>query len=163
LLQVDNVGLLLLWPYLPSLLRQWGLVEEGRFVDSQAQQQAACWLHSWLWGEANKEQRSAHLAKILCGWPLSAALEPQLPLSDHIAASLEATLNSLQKQIPSLHRCSTQDMRTWFLLRPGELRRREGYWHLQVQKDHYDILLGDLLPIPMVCLPWLELPIKVDW
>jgi len=163
-LLVSNAGLALLWPLLPGLLRQLGVLRDGRFIDAMAQRRAVTWLDGGIWQDSHPAEWRTPLTKLLCAWPLTEALQPwELP-DDKTLAILEDLLNSLPAQIPGLARCSAQDIRRWFLQRPGQLLWRDGHWCLQVEPDASDILLAEVpWPLQHVLLPWLESAVELDW
>jgi hypothetical protein len=164
--QVDNAGLILLWPLLPGLFRRWGLLDKGQFIDTGAQEQAICRLDSWLWQSQQAAEWRMVLTKVLCGWPMAQALmrsdqDEGLP---EAGQDLDALLRDLVAQTPGLQRCDQNDIRYGFLQRPGTLHHENQRWHLLVEPDASDVLLGELpWPVSQVSLPWLETFIEVKW
>lgn len=164
--QVDNAGLILLWPLLPGLFRRWGLLEKGQFIDADAQEQAICRLDSWLWQSRQPLEWRMVLTKVLCGWPMAQVLarndqDEGLPLAWQ---DLDALLRDLAAQTPGLQRCDQEDIRHGFLQRTGTLSYENQRWHLQVEPDASDVLLGQLpWPVSQVSLPWLDAPVEVTW
>ncbi|WP_227106134.1 contractile injection system tape measure protein [Chromobacterium rhizoryzae] len=163
-LPVENIGLILLWPLLPSRFQQWGVLEGKRFVGPDARRKAVCWLDCWLWQDEGGLDVRTLFTKWLCDWPIDYLLYPQEILPADVAATLDDMLASLLRQTPSLHRCSPQDVRAWFLLRSGELWQEDDIWHLRVVPEPCDLLLRDLpWPITSIPLPWLKTPLQVEW
>lgn len=161
---VDNAGLVLLWPFLPGMFRRLGLLVEDRFVDKSAQCQAVCWLDGWLWGDRMQGEWRTPLTKLICGLTLETPLFPWAEPDATVLASLDLLLQSLPAQIPTLARCSADDLRRWFLQRPGSLYWKERQVHVQVEPDACDVLLADLpWSREQLLLPWLESPLKVVW
>ena len=184
ILPVSNAGLALLWPMLPRWLNQVGLVDGQRFIDEAARHKAVQWLDALVWGwshqgekdkkdEKGRDQEDVTsewrmlLAKHLCGLPLETLLEPWEHTSAEraaLAGQQEQWLAILPRQLSQLQRCSVQDLRNMFLQRPGQLRRDDDHWVLDVDTDASDVLLYDVpWPMTQVVLPWLDQPLAVAW
>jgi hypothetical protein len=164
--QVDNAGLILLWPLLPGLFRRWGLLDQGKFIDACAQEQAIYRLDCWLWESHKPAEWRMALTKVLCGWSMAQALARTDQDEDLPAAvqDLDALLHDLATQTPGLLRCDQNDIRHGFLQRPGILHHENQRWHLWVEADASDVLLRQLpWPVSQVSLPWLDAPIEVTW
>jgi hypothetical protein len=163
-LEVSNAGVVLLWPLLPGLLSQLGVVERGRFVDPSARIHAVCWLDALVWRDGATAEWRTPLTKLLCGYPLEEPLFPWAVPDDAVAAQLEAWLSAIPAQLPGLARCTAGDLRRLFLQRPGDLVWKQAHWTLRVQPDASDILLADVpWPLNHFALPWLDDPMKIDW
>ncbi len=161
---VSNAGLVLLWPLLPSLLGQMGLVVDKRFIDQQAQINAVCWLDGLIWQDNLTAEWRTPMTKLLCGLPLEAALFPWSHPEADTVRQLDDWLAAILQQLPSLMRCSANDLRSFFLQRPGELSWQKSHWQLQVEGDVSDVLLREVpWPLNQLILPWLDTPIEIIW
>ncbi|MDI2146133.1 hypothetical protein KBJ94_29230 [Pseudomonas sp. ITA] len=161
---VSNAGLVVIWPLLPGVFSQLGLQKDGQFIDEQAQCRAVCWLDEWLWGDGAQAEWRTPLTKLLCGLTPDAPLFPWAELTAEASAGLDGLLQALLAQIPALTRCSADEVRRWFLQRPGSLLWKNRQWTLQVEADAGDVLLMDLpWPKDNVPFPWMETPLKILW
>ncbi|MBY0446527.1 MAG: hypothetical protein K2Q15_15130, partial [Burkholderiales bacterium] len=162
--EVDNAGLLLLWPLLPGLFQRWGLVEQGRFIDDRAQARAVSYLDGWVWQDEGPAAWRTQLTQRLCGWPTDVPLPCWDPPDTNVLTSLDAILQGIAAQTPSLQRCGLLELRAWFLQRPGQWRERDGNGWLRVQPEGCDALLQELpWPMERIFLPWMQGPISVQW
>ena len=65
--------------------------------------------------------------------------------------------------MPSIYRTEIR-LPEILIQRPGKLRRSGTGWHLTVEQQSIDILLGTLpWGLSEIRLPWLEYPLRVDW
>jgi hypothetical protein len=161
---VCNAGLVLLWPLLPGVFSRLGLQKDGQFIDQCAQYSAVGWLDEWLWENRELAEWRMPFTKLLCGMALDTSLFPSPVPNAAAMASLDELLNALLAQIPALKHCSGDDMRRWFLQRPGWLHCKDQQWTLQVEQDACDVLLVDLpWPKNHVLLPWMESPLNIIW
>ncbi|MGS0755737.1 contractile injection system tape measure protein [Roseateles sp. GG27B] len=73
-------------------------------------------------------------------------------------------LAAVRNHWKALENTSAEGLRLSFLQRRGLLRRAEGAWQLHLQAEAFDVLF-DLLPwsISLVKLPWMPLPLMVEW
>jgi hypothetical protein len=163
-LSVPNAGLVLLWPLLPGLLRQLGLLEEQQFSSPQAQLEAVCWLDGLIWGDEAMAEWRTPLGKLLCGLPLESLLVPWSSPEPEVNEQMLEWLAAIPAQLPGLHRCSANDLRSLFLQRPGQLIQTQSGWQLSVEADASDFLLSQLpWALDFFRFPWMEKPLQVKW
>lgn len=170
-LEVCNAGIVLLWPFLPGLLMECGLLAavEGvpggmSFVDAGASHAAVCLLDHLVWGEPRPEVESGKLNKLLCAVPLEQPINSQGLKHSMAVSAFERCFKQLLAQWPALASLTPQDLRVLFLQRPGYLHATNHGWRLQVKSDACDILLAEA-PWPMhtLYLPWLSSPLSIEW
>ncbi len=163
---VPLAGLVLLHPYLPRLLNGCGLVDhKGRAIDDASLPRACALLHALACGDVQAAEHQLPLIKLLLGRAPDDAFNDSLPRP--MAADLEeidSLLVAVRNHWKALGNTSVDGLRLSFLQRRGLLRKADGAWHLQMQAEGFDMLL-DLLPwsISLVKLPWMPLPLMVDW
>ncbi len=162
---VNCAGLVLLWPMLPGLFRQQGLVEGKRFVSPQAQQQAAACL-DWLScaGDNSETWQCSKVSLLLCGLATETQVAAEWP-DDNQQQILQQWLAQLPHLLPGTwQKLSPTDIRMWFLQRPGWLPAEPEENILYVKPEVFDVLLNDWpWPVNLAALPWLEQPITVRW
>ncbi|CAQ84891.1 MULTISPECIES: contractile injection system tape measure protein [Photorhabdus] len=161
--QVKNAGILILWPMLPALFNQLGLLEKQKFIHRQTQFSAVNFLDYLIWGTEKTPAERKRLNNVLCGLMVnenteSISLEPEKQL---IA---DQWLDAMTVQLPSWKKLSRNDVRQLFLQRPGELLTNEQEIKITIQQQPFDALLADWpWPLNIARLPWLDLPLRIDW
>ncbi|WP_143135186.1 contractile injection system tape measure protein [Burkholderia ubonensis] len=161
---VSHAGVVLLWPVLPGLFRQLGLLEGKRFLSRPAQHQAAACL-DWLAREELPPQEPPTISRWLCGLTPGNAVGEALRPNDAVQEMLGHWLTRLPLSLPTnWQKLSTGDIRQWFLRRPGWLSADPGQFTLHVQPEVFDVLLNDWSwPVNLAALPWLDQPLTVRW
>ncbi|WP_368565966.1 contractile injection system tape measure protein [Pseudoxanthomonas sp. UTMC 1351] len=160
---VANAGVTLLWPLLPGLFRQLGLLDEDRFIDRDVCRRAAHCMDHLAWADAKTDDDRLSLSKLLCGLPL---LEPPLHCEpdDNSMGVIDNWLETVIGQLPAWSRLGNRAVRQMFLQRPGWLQSDLDATVLHVQPDMYDVLLSDWpWPINIAALPWLKEPLNIRW
>jgi hypothetical protein len=162
-ISIGNGGITLLWPLLPGLFEQLGLLEGKRFLHRQAQLNAVCWLDELIWADGEYAEWRMPLNKLLCGLPLDTRLEWTPP--DSVATEvMRHWLSTLTERLPGWKRLGPEDIRQLFLQRPAWLVPANGSFTLYIQPEVYDVLLNDWpWPKNVLMLPWLMQPLTIDW
>jgi len=167
---VPLAGLVLLHPYLPRLLKGCGLVDAARnaaaiHIADSALPRACAVLHALACGDGEATEHQLPLIKLLLGRapddPLTAAV-PRPTATDR--EEIEGLLVAVRSHWKALGNTSVEGLRLSFLQRRGLLRQADGAWQMHLQAEAFDMLL-DLLPwsISLVKLPWMALPLMVEW
>jgi hypothetical protein len=162
---VEGAGLVLLWPFLETLLRRLALLQEdGQFCGAEERLQAVALLGFLVDGDPRPPEWRLSLAKLLGGLALEepGALEEPLDAAaqGEAMALLQAALahgeGSLGDDLPTL--------RERWLQRPGWLEPRPGCWLLRVEQRDGDALL-EALPWrwDWIRLPWMAELLQVAW
>ncbi|SMF97688.1 hypothetical protein SAMN02949497_0258 [Methylomagnum ishizawai] len=161
---LDNAGLVILWPFLKSLFDRLGLLREADFRDAAARQRGVILLHYLASGLTEPPEYLLPLNKLLCGLDLETVFEPETALTEAETAEGEHLLAAVIDQAPILNHMSIQGFRGSFLLRAGALSVRDGAWLLRVERETYDLVL-ERFPwgFAWVKLPWMPLPLRVEW
>ncbi|HET9976056.1 MAG TPA: contractile injection system tape measure protein [Burkholderiaceae bacterium] len=159
-----DAGLVLLHPYLPTLLRATGCAVDDALIPAQLPRAAAL-LHALVTGRDEAFEFELTLAKLLLGLAPGAPLPPG-PLAIDAAARAEADalLDAAIGHWPALGGTGVEAFRASFLAREGSLAQRDDGWHLRVADEPFDVLLGRLpWGIGLVRLPWMDAPLRVHW
>ncbi|MEK9495804.1 contractile injection system tape measure protein [Photorhabdus sp. P32] len=161
--QVNNAGILILWPMLPALFNQFSLLEEQRFIHRQAQFSAVNFLNYLIWGEEEIPAELKILNNVLCGLMVDEIIK-LLPLEPEKQLIIDQWLDAIISQLSGWKKLSRNDVRQLFLQRPGELLINEQEIKITVEHQPFDILLSNWpWPLNIAKLPWLDHPLKIDW
>ncbi|MCA6220833.1 contractile injection system tape measure protein [Photorhabdus antumapuensis] len=161
--QVNNAGILVLWPILPALFNQLGLIEKQKFIHRQAQFSAVDLLDYLIWGNEKVPIEHKGLNHILCGFMADENIE-SMPIEPEKQLITEQWLDAVIAQLPAWKKLSHNDVRQLFLQRPGELRIDEQEINITIQHQPFDALLADWpWPLNIAKLPWLDHPVLINW
>ncbi|MDB6367980.1 contractile injection system tape measure protein [Photorhabdus bodei] len=161
--QISNAGILILWPMLPALFNQLGLLEGEKFIHRQAQYHAANFLDYLIWETEETSIERNRLNNVLCGLTAdenseSILLEPEKQLIT------SQWLDTIIAQLPGWKKLSGNDVRQLFLQRPGELLANEQEIKITIQQQPFDALLTEWpWPLNIAKLPWLDHSLLIDW
>lgn len=165
-LAVDDGGLVILWPFLDTLLSRLELIdpEQKLFLGEEARNQAIALLSFLVEGDPDPPEWRLPLAKVLGGlsplapWRLAEPLEPEM------LAEGERLLEAVIAHAGLVEKVQPEDLRTLVLRRPAVLSSRTGAWLLRVERRAEDALL-ERLPWgwSWIRLPWMEHPLQVEW
>ena len=159
---IDNAGLILLHPFLPSYFQTLGIVMDKQLVYPE---RALGLLHYLITGEITSPEYELVLPKLLCGLPVFAPVESKKQISTNELEESTALLKAVINHWSALSNTSVDGLREAFLQRRGKLSQKEdGDWLLQVESRTLDILLGQLpWSFNMIQLPWMDRLLWVDW
>jgi hypothetical protein len=165
-LQVDGAGLVLLWPFLETLLDrlEW-LSPERQFVGAAQQQRAMALLGFLVDGDPKPPEWRLPLVKLLCGASLESLWELEGDLSEVEQGEAEKLLEAALAHAEGRLGEEIAVLRGQWLQRPGLLTRRPGAWLLVVQgRDDLDGALEQLSwSCSWIRLPWMTELIQVAW
>ncbi|CAQ84193.1 MULTISPECIES: contractile injection system tape measure protein [Photorhabdus] len=161
--QVNNAGILVLWPMLPTLFNQFGLFEKQKFIHRQAQFRAVNLLDYLIWGNEETQTERKILNCVLCGLIADEDTE-SIPIEPEKQQVIEQWLDAVISQLPAWKKLSRNDSRQLFLQRPGELLTNEQEIKITVQPQPFDALLNNWpWPLNIAKLPWLDRPLLINW
>ena len=161
---VANAGLVLLWPFLPTLFERLGYLANQQFRSEAAQQRAALLLHFLATGSEGTPDLQLPLNKLLCGIGQAQSLPRALVFTNAEKATSEDMLQAAISRWGAVKNSSVYGLRTTFLQRPGQLEWLPERVMLSVETQTVDVLL-DRLPwaIGLLKLPWMAAPLHVSW
>ncbi|KER01853.1 hypothetical protein LGZ99_04060 [Photorhabdus temperata] len=160
---VNNAGILILWPMLPTLFNQLGLLEAQKFIHHQAQFNAVDLLDYLIWGTEERPAERKALNYVLCGLMADKDIQ-SIPIEPEKQLIIDQWLDAVIHQLPGWKKLSRNDVRQLFLQRPGELLADEQAIKITIQHQPFDALLADWpWPLNIAKLPWLDRPLRIDW
>ncbi len=164
LLEVNNAGLVLLWPYLEMFFRELDLLEDDNFKDEESTWKGVHFLHYLGFGDTPAEEQDWALNKILCGLEISEMVPAEVIVQPHEKEECEHLLQAVIRNWKVLKNTSAEGLRQAFLRRNGIIKEDANGYILEVEKTAFDVLLEKLTwPISVVRLPWMPGLIHVKW
>jgi hypothetical protein len=161
---IDNAGLVLLAPFLPSVFKELKLLKNGVF----ASESAACRAVHIMQYAITKAQRASEnelvLNKVLCNIPVDEPIEREIELTDAEKSNVGDLLDSVIRHWTVLKGTSPDGLREGFLQRQGKLQSAENGWKLIVERKTLDILLSKVpWAFSIIKLPWMDSLVFVEW
>lgn len=161
---ITNAGLLLLWPLLPQLFSQFGLLGEERFISGNTQWQAMYCLERLVWGEVIPTDERLVLNRLLCGVSFLIPAPQTSLLSVLQQQQIDVWLGAIGQQLAGWQQLSLTDIRQLFLQRAGEINMEGTCPQIIVQSEPYDFLLKDWpWPMMLASYPWAKQPLTIVW
>lgn len=172
---VGNAGLVLANPYLPTLFRKLGILQEpeeggedeedGEGLGNRAAASRAVHLLQYLVdGRTSAPEPELVLNKVLCGLAPETPVDVDYEPGDEERETLDDLLRTMLSNWPALSGTSVAGLRETFLQRDGRLTRREDGWYLKVQRKTLDVLVDQVPWSLAVIYPrWMPAPLHVDW
>lgn len=161
-LYLENAGLVLLHPFLPTFFEALGMAKAGELTQPH---RAALLL---LYLATNRTVAPEHLLplnKLLCGLPLDEPVPGRIRLTKKEKTEAQNLLEAVINHWVVLKNTSTENLQGSFLCREGKLTlQADGEWRLRVEQKTWDVLL-DSLPwgISVIRLPWMKEMLNVEW
>ena len=104
------------------------------------------------------------LNKVLCGLPLTAAVEAGIDLSLTEKELCEGLLIAVISHWSAIGTSSLEGFRGNWLVRDATLSEKTDNWDLIVEKRPYDLLLErSPFSYSIIKLPWMPKPLYVTW
>lgn len=160
---VNNAGLVLLTPFIPTLFERLGFIDSGKFSNSSSESKAVHLLQYLCSGIMEAGEHEMVLNKILCGLELGKPIEKKVELTDEDRAIADGLLEAVIQQWSIIKNTSIDGLRESFLMRDGKIIIGEDY-ELRVEQKSYDMLL-DQVPwgFNRVKFSWMNKMISVAW
>ena len=135
-----------------------------RLRDEEAASRAVHLLQYLVDGRPDRPEPLLVLNKLLCGLPVSAAVERSIEPTDAERETCDTLLRSMIENWPIVRGTSIAGLRETFLQREGKLTFSDAGWRLQVQRKTLDVLV-DQIPwsIGVVFYPWMPRALHVTW
>ena len=161
---IENAGLCLLAPYLPTFFNHLGLIKNGNFKNKGSAHRALYLLEYVVSGRQRNYEYVMQLNKLLCGLNIDESITGYKRLTALERSESEDLIISVITHWKALKSTSQKGFRSSFLQRKGILTEDENVWILQVERKGYDLLL-DSIPwsFNLIKFPWMEKMIQVEW
>ena len=161
---VQNAGIILIHPFLPTLFEELGYVKSGSFIDEVGRHRAIHLIQYLANGEFETAEPDLSLNKLLCGLPFELPVERRLDLSSREKEEAEHLLKTVVGHWKALKNTSPDGLRVNYFMREGKLAFTEMGWKLLVEQKTQDIMLGRLpWGIGVVKMPWMLDMLRVEW
>ena len=161
---IANAGMVIFWPYLQQLFRDFNLMQGTEFINEKHLEKAVLLTQFLVNGEFETEEFQLPLNKILCGWPIEKPVGKVMIFEENEKAIVEDFLKEIIKNWPALKNTSIAGLRETFLQRNGILRESQQKWTLKIERKTVDILRDSLpWPISIIKLPWMNKILYVEW
>lgn len=162
---LNNAGLILIYPYLKTMFEGFGWVKTNHFVNEECRSKAILMTDYLVYND--REIISEHdlvLNKILCGMELREALDPLVFLSTEEKGEARGLLEAAVGHWSTLKNTSIEGYQLSFLRRDGVLEYGESCWRLKVERKSFDLLLETLpYTISIIRLPWMNEKLIIEW
>ena len=163
-IEINNAGIVLLWPYLTMFFKETGLLSEKEFVDLACQQKAVHLLHYLVFKGKEAEEHEWALNKILCGMDISDFVPVEFEVTEAEKKECNNLLISAINNWKALKSTTPEGLRQAFLQRTGVLEDDRDGPKIKIETKGVDILLNRLpYPISIIKLPWIKGLIHVEW
>ncbi|MEP5364314.1 MAG: contractile injection system tape measure protein [Reichenbachiella sp.] len=161
---LENAGLALLNPYLPTLFERCLLTEDGKFISRDHQEQAVLLLQHLMLDDPLLDEHQLPLNKVLCGLPVDAPIRAEIDVNKNQREMLDGLINAVIDYWSIIGSSSIEGFRGSWLWRKGKLEHREDSWELRVEQNSYDMLMDHLpFSITPIKYSWMDKPINVSW
>lgn len=161
---LEQAGLVLLNPFLPTLFERMGWVENEAFVGTAERESAVHLLGYLATGRTNLNEAELVLEKLMCGMELEDPLDTVVSFEQTQLDEAEDLLRSAIGYWEKLGKVSPEEFRDTFLAREGKLTPTGDGWHLKIERRSFDILL-QFIPwgYGIIRFPWMAKMLHVDW
>lgn len=161
---INNAGLVLLNPFIPTFFVKVGVMNGGKFISEEAQLRAVHLLQYLVDGSVSSPEHMLVLNKILCNLPIEEPVPAGITLTDAEKDVAAGLLNAVLANWDKMKNTSVDGLRGSFLIRAGSLIFKEDAWHLKIEQRGYDVLLQTLpWGIGMIKMSWMDKFLYVEW
>ena len=161
---INNAGLVITQPFLPTFFERLGLLKEKAFHSKEDQQKAVCYLQYLATGKTENIQTDLFLNKIICGLPVSEDVPLHIDLKPQEEELAEGLIKAIIDHWRAIGQQSVEGFRGTWLIREGLLTEEENGWKLIVEKRAYDVLINQIpFSFSTIKFPWMEKSLYVNW
>jgi hypothetical protein len=161
---IENSGLVILWLFLERFFDRLQLLNGHNFKDAAARHRGAGLLQYIATEDPSPPEYQMTLNKLICGIDPEEVLDFGPAVTEAEAEACLNLLSAVVENAPVLRNMSHDGFRGSFLLRKGVVSAGEASWILRVERETFDLVL-DRFPwsFSWVKLPWMEIPLGVEW
>ncbi|MBT1699066.1 hypothetical protein KK083_19380 [Fulvivirgaceae bacterium PWU4] len=162
---ISNAGLVLIAPFLPSLLERSGYTGDRAFVDRAVAEKAVLLFQDIVHPAAEAyAEFELPLNKILCGLNVTHPVNLQDHPDQDARAEADDLVSAVLEQTTAFRNISPEGFRNAFLRREGVLTDHGNHLLLKVSRETFDIVLEKVpWQYHVVRFPWMTLPLVVEW
>jgi Contractile injection system tape measure protein len=172
----SNAGVVLLHPFLPTLFRNFELLDENNdWVSVAHQLEAIYWIHYLATGQTDPSEDELTVAKLLTGFPLTEvipvyAMEPDSAFLKRLqdpktAQELTDLLQVVRDNWRPMRNCTWEGLRTDFLTRSARIHQTNSMQYVLTVEPHtFDLMLPfKEWGVSMIKFSWMEEVLYVEW
>jgi hypothetical protein len=161
---VTNAGIVIMQTLLPGLFSRANLLKEGAFVSEEAKRKGVHIVQFLATGQTGTEERDLTLNKLLCGLQISDPVAEDVQLTPNEKEFCLGALKATISHWTAIGNNSTDEFRSNWLIRDGNLTAAAAGYELEVEKRAYDIVLSrSPYSFSTIKFDWMEKPIYVSW
>ena len=161
---IENAGLCLLSPYLPSLWKNLAYTENNSFKNHLDACKAVALIEYMATGLIDQPEYRLQFNKLLCGFSVHDLPAENINPTENETAEADSLLEAVISNWKAIKSTSINGFRGSFLQRKGILTEKENHWLLQIERKDYDILLNSLpWGYSTIKFPWMNKHIQVEW
>ena len=159
---IQNAGLVLLAPFLPTLLERVGVASDGALKDPGM---AMALMHYLACGEEGPAEFQVVLPKVLCGWEIETPIDLPGTIPAVMKDEARQLLESAVAHWAILKDTSAAGLQEAFLSRAGKISQtRNDDWLLQVEQRPFDMLIQQLpWSFKLIKLSWMTRLLRTEW
>ncbi|CAL2093886.1 conserved protein of unknown function [Tenacibaculum sp. 190524A02b] len=162
-LYVENVGIILVHPFLKYFFKNLELFDEEK-KELINPVKAAHLLHYIATKETKAYENNMLFEKILCGIPENQPINRFVDITENEKEEVENMLKSMLSNWTKMESSSIELLRNEFLQRSGKLTIKKGKIHVKVERKPQDILINNInWNISIIKFPWIKNLIQVAW
>ena len=164
-ININNSGLVLLWPFLYSLFEKLGYIENKKFKSEDLRQKSILLTHYLVFKNIDFKEEELILNKIMLGVEISYEIDVSKKLSDIELEMCDSLIEGVIKNWDKMANTSPQTFRETFLARNGVLNKKDSSnYSLHVEKKPYDIILTTIpWNIKRIQTLFMDNVINVEW
>ncbi len=162
---INNAGLVIIYPFLRSLFETVGLLKSANH-QLEIDRAAPVVLQYILQGVHEVAEHDLPLNKILCGLAPATFVPCRMELSRGCIQACDELLTAVIGHWGALKGMSVEGLRQTFLQRKGRLQQSAMGWRLYVEPKGVDVLLSSLpwdMDVSTIKLPWMDDCLVVEW
>lgn len=161
---LEQAGLVLLNPFLPTLFERLGWVKNEAFVGAAERELAVHMLGYLATGRVDLNEAELVLEKVMCGMEIDEPIDAGITFTQAQLVEAEELIQSAIDYWEKLGKVNAEEFRNTFLVREGKLSPAGDGWNLKVERRSFDILL-QFIPwgYGIIRFPWMDKMLHVDW